>query len=219
MEQKFKSSITLNLIKLIIWICVSCILWVIIFSIVGPEESETIVEPFPHAVFICGVATALLVMFIMNYNSANKERQNIKAEFSNIKVLNKRSTVLLEKANKVADKYMTHERTTQVGVAKERKSPKVPFTKKIRSASQFETAMENYPDLKANESIMELLKQIRESENAISNAKVAYNDFVARYNTMIHNFPFSLVRKLLKFEDEEFYQEEETIISDEELGI
>ena len=219
MEQKFKSSITLNLIKLIIWIIVSCLLWVIIFSIVSPEEAEKMVEPFPHAVFVCGVATALLVMFIINYNAANKVRQNIKAEFSNIKVLNKRSTILLEKANKVADKYMTHERTTQVGVAKERKSPKVPFTKKIRSASQFETAMENYPDLKANESIMELLKQIRESENAISNAKVAYNDFVARYNTMIHNFPFSLVRKLLKFEDEEFYQEEETIISDEELGI
>ena len=40
MEQKFKSSITLNLIKLIIWIIVSCLLWVIIFSIVSPEEAE-----------------------------------------------------------------------------------------------------------------------------------------------------------------------------------
>ena len=66
---------------------------------------------------------------------------------------------------------------------------------------------------------MELLRQIRESENSISNAKIAFNDFVAAYNTMIHNFPFSLVRGICKFKDEEYYEEVDDIISDEELGI
>ena len=216
---KEKNSITMGILKLLLWFVVGCVFWVIIFSVIGPEEAESVVEPFPYAIPICSVITTILISFIYDFNKANKLKQMVKAESSNIKVLKKRSTVLLEKANKVSDKYMTHEKSTHVGVAKERKNASVPFNKKIKSASQFQTAIEKYPDLKANDSIMELLRQIRESENAISNAKITYNDLVASYNTMIHNFPFSVVKGLFKFSDEEYYEEVDDIISDEELGI
>ena len=47
-----------------------------------------------------------------------------------------------------------------------------------------------------------------------------YNYTVEYYNTLIHSFPNSLFRRLLKFEDVEFYNdEEEKERSDEELGI
>ena len=216
---KEKNSITLGLLKILVWFIVGCLFWVIVFSIFGPEEQESVVEPFPYAIPICSIITTILISFIYDFNKVNKLKQSIKAESSNIKVLKKRSTVLLEKANKVSDKYMAHEKSTQVGVAKERKTKTAPYTRKIVSASQFQSAIEQYPDLKANDSIMELLRQIRESENAISNAKITFNDLVAAYNTMIHNFPFSLVRGICKFNDEDYYEEADDVISDEELGI
>ena len=111
---------------------------------------------------------------------------------------------------------MTHEKTVQVGVAAKRTQKK----KFIRNAQQFQVEIENYPELKANQSIMTLLEQIKETENAYAQAKINYNLYVEYYNTLIHSFPNSIFIKLLKFNDIEFYNdEEEKEVSDEELGI
>ncbi len=74
--------------------------------------------------------------------------------------------------------------------------------------------------MKENQSAMELLSQMKESENTYAQSKIDYNTGDAPYNTLIHSFSNNLLRRIFRFADAEFYNEsQETIITDDELGI
>lgn len=210
-----KNSLAIEILKLFAWIVCAWIFWVFIFSVFTPSSVEDVVEPFNGASLVFGFLTGVIITFVYKLNNVSSLKQKANAVKSNIEVLNKRSETLLTKANKVADKYMNHESHVQKSVAYARKS------KVILNSKQFGGMLENYPELKANESIMELLKQIRESENVIANEKMTYNDYVSLYNTLIHSFPLTLISFITRFNDLEFYSEEDSsgIPSDEELGI
>lgn len=212
-----KENIALQILKILGTYLAGCLLWLLIFSTFMPaDETGATTEPFQGAICVFGIITATIVLLIVNYNSMQRAFQKTRAAFSNIKVFRERTERLLEKANKVADKYMGHEKDIQVGVAEKRTKK----SKIIRNAEQFQIELENYPDLKANESIMELLSQIRDTENAYAQSKINYNTYAEYYNTLIHSFPNSILRKLFKFNDVEFYSDiEEKEITDEELGI
>ena len=220
-----KSNTFLELLKLLGSCLAGCFLWLIIFSIaLEPDADGATSEPFPGAICVLGVLTALIVMFILNYNRIQNAYQKTKSSFSNIGIFKERSERLLVKANKVADKYMAHEENVQVEVSKNRtqkgSAAASKLSRVIRNSEEFQIALENYPDLKANESIMELLNQIRDSENGFAQAKLNYNAFVECYNTLIHTFPNNMIRGIFKFKDAEFYNDEaDTEISDEALGI
>lgn len=212
-----KENIALQILKILATYLAGCLLWLLIFSTFMPaDETGATTEPFNGAICLLGIITATIVVLIVNYNSMQKAFQKTKSAFSNIKIFKERTERLLEKANKVADKYMVHEENIQVEVAEKRtKNPKV-----IRNSQQFQVELENYPDLKANQSIMELLAQIRETENSYAQSKINYNAITEYYNTLIHVFPNNILRKIFRFKDVEFYNdEEENEISDEELGI
>lgn len=212
-----KENIALQILKILGTYLAGCLLWLLIFSTFMPaDETGATTEPFQGAICILGIVTATIVVLVINYNSMQRAFQNTKATFSNIKIFKERTERLLEKANKVADKYMGHEENIQIGVAEKRtKKPKF-----IRNAEQFQVQLENYPDLKANESVMALLSQIRDTENAYAQSKINYNTATEYYNTLIHSFPNNILRKIFKFTDVEFYDDtEESEISDEELGI
>lgn len=212
-----QENIGVKILKILGTYLAGCLLWLLIFTIFLPaDETGATSEPFQGAIGLFGIITATVVLLIVNYNAMQQSYQKTKSSFSNIKVFKEKNTSLLEKANKVAEKYMTHEEKVQVGVADKRtKRPKF-----IRNAEQFQVELENYPDLKANQSIMTLLEQIKETESIYAQSKVNYNAYVEYYNTLIHSFPNSIFRKLLKFNDVEFYNdEEENVITDEELGI
>ena len=102
---------------------------------------------------IYGFITATVVLFIIELNSVNLLKQRVSQTLNNITITNKRSDNLLDKANKVTEKYMA-----------------------------FEQRINEFLELKSNQSIMELLKQLRESENIVANFKLEHNAFVAQYN-------------------------------------
>jgi len=212
-----KENIALKILKILGTYLAGWLLWLLIFSTFMPaDDTGATAEPFQGAICILGIITASIVLLVVNYNTTQHAYQKVKASSSNIKIFKEKSTRLLEKANKVADKYMVHEKNVQVGVA-EKRSKQQKF---IRNAQQFQVELENYPELKANQSIMTLLEQIKETENSYAQAKINYNFYVEYYNTLIHSFPNSIFRKFFKFDDAEFYNdEEEKEISDEELGI
>lgn len=214
-----KPNTALEILKILAAIICGWFLWVCIFSAATPEEADSMIEPFNGACVIFGILTGILVTIILKYNMLHQSLQKVAADASNIQVVVKRGEILLDKANRVADKYMGHEEKVYVSIAHERAPSRMPKGKRIKNASQFQSALENYPELKANENIMELLRQIRESENASANAKIHYNDQVAAYNTLLHSFPANLISRFLGFRDAEFYQEVDDVISDEALGL
>ena len=222
MEEK---NIIVETLKTLGAIVVGWLVWTVIFACMS-GDSEEVIEPFTGASVVFGVITVLVLIVIIKYNAVTQLYQNMMAAFSNIQVYEEKADRLLDKANKVADKYMGFEERVQFGVSEMRGQSgglNVNAGKKvsIQNANQFQAAVESYPELKANTSIMELLRQIKECETSLMQQKVIYNAKVEGYNTLINSFPVNIIGKLFKFKEAQFYTKSvaDDMISDEELGI
>ena len=65
---------------------------------------------------------------------------------------------------------------------------------------------ENYPDLKANQNMMQLTEELTSTENKVAFARQAYNDSVMAYNTKREVFPTNLIAGLFNFGAAELFQ-------------
>ena len=213
-----QTNVVWELFKVLIAILLGMFIWVWIIATLPGEGSVDDKEFFPGAICVLGIATGFIATMILKFNALQQARQHIKAAASDIQIHEEKAERLLDKANRVADKYMNYEERVQLGITQRRSDTQ---RRNIRSAHQFQALLENYPDLKANGSIMELLRQIQECENSILYQKVAYNRAVERYNTMIYSFPGNLIRMVGRLKEADFYTKtlEAELISDEELGI
>jgi Uncharacterized conserved protein len=64
---------------------------------------------------------------------------------------------------------------------------------------------ERYPDLKANQNMLQLQEEVTSTENKIAFARQYYNDEVMRYNTKIEQFPDAVIAGMFQFNKEEFF--------------
>jgi LemA protein len=71
---------------------------------------------------------------------------------------------------------------------------------------QLLAVVENYPQLKANESFLALQEELVGTESKIAYARQFYNDQVMRLNTLIGSFPASLVANAFGFEERPFFE-------------
>ena len=71
-------------------------------------------------------------------------------------------------------------------------------------------SVENYPDLKANEQITQLMRTLNEIEEQISAARRAYNQAVTDYNNARQMFPSSLIASWFRFEPRPLFEIPET---------
>ena len=65
---------------------------------------------------------------------------------------------------------------------------------------------EGYPDLKANQNMMQLTEELTSTENKISFARQAYNDSVMVYNTQREVFPASIIAGMFNFAAAELFE-------------
>ncbi|MDQ5873141.1 MAG: LemA family protein [Acidobacteriota bacterium] len=65
---------------------------------------------------------------------------------------------------------------------------------------------ENYPNLKANESVKTLMEELTSTENKIGFARQFYNDVATRFNTAQQVFPDSLIAQAFKFQPVELFE-------------
>ncbi len=68
---------------------------------------------------------------------------------------------------------------------------------------------ERYPDLKANQNMLQLQEEVTSTENKIACARQYYNDEVMRYNTKIEQFPDAVIAGMFQFNKEEFFEVED----------
>lgn len=116
-----KPNVLIEILKLIGLVILGWLLWIIIFSVtITPESSEIAQELFPGSAFLFGILTAIFIIFGMKFNQVHRIRQDINGKRSNIQIVTDRSDRLLEKANRVVEKYMTHEHDTLTEVTSER---------------------------------------------------------------------------------------------------
>lgn len=217
---KITNNIAFKLFMLFISMIISSIIVLLILCAFIPNDPATEALPakYDKWVYIGGITLALIVNFIIEYNSTTKLKYNVSKSEAEVKAALERRDSLLEKASRVADKYAGEEKELYSEFADARKA-RMPV--RVRTSGEFRAVVESYPELKANEHVHKLLSQIESSENILYNTKSAYAASAAEFNTKIHTFPTAIFRKLFKWNDisAEAVLSAEEEISDEMLGI
>lgn len=167
------------------------------------------------------VVVAIIVFYFVGiYNNLVSLRNHYLNAFKQIDVQLKRRYDLIPNLVESTKGYLAHERGTLDEVIKARNNA---FTASnaaaanpgnaatMNSLTQAEgilgsamgklmAVVESYPDLKANQTISQLMEEITSTENKISFARQAYNDSVAEYNTGREQFPNNIIANSYNFQ-------------------
>ena len=175
--------------------------------------------------FFALVVVVLVVFIVGAYNSLVTLRNRYKNAFSQIDVQLKRRYDLIPNLVETAKAYMAHERGTLEAViaarntavtANQRAASNPGDASAMKELSGAESALsgvmgrlfalaENYPDLKANTTMMTLMEELTSTENKVSFARQAYNDSVMAYNTRREVFPTNLIAGPFNFGPAELF--------------
>ena len=174
---------------------------------------------------IAGIAVgAFFVLFILwfvaVYNGLVRRRMEVKNGWAQIDVQLKRRHDLIPNLVDACKGYMGFEKETLENVVKARSAAMAGSGKGPGAQAGLENAlsgalgklyvvMENYPDLKSNQNVMQLQEELTATENRIAFARQHYNDQVMRYNTSIRQIPKNIVAGMGGFGPEEFFEIEE----------
>jgi LemA protein len=164
-------------------------------------------------------AVALIVLFVVFlYNALVAGRNQVEAAWRQIDVQLKRRHDLVPNLVESVKGYMGHERDTLEAVIKARNAAVAAASGGSREGQiQAETALggmlgrlfalaESYPNLKANENVMQLQEELTSTENRIGFARQHYNDSVMAQNTRVESFPAVLVAGALGFAKHPYFE-------------
>ena len=163
------------------------------------------------------------------YNALVALRNRFKNAFAQIDVQLKRRYDLIPNLVETAKGYLKHEQQTLTDVIKARN---IAYTASQSAAanpadagavknlltaesgltgalSRLMVVTEQYPDLKANQNMMQLTEELTSTENKISFARQAYNDSVMVYNTTRETFPNVVFAGMFGFTEAQLYQIED----------
>jgi LemA protein len=168
---------------------------------------------------ILGVAVLLIAFAISLYNRLVVLRNRVKNAFAQIDVQLTRRHDLIPNLVETAKGYVKHERETleavtaarNLAVAGLKAAEADPASAAaIQQLGAAETALsgalsrllavvESYPDLKANQNMMQLSEELTSTENRVAYARQGYNDSVMDYNNACETFPSGVVANLFRF--------------------
>jgi len=172
---------------------------------------------------------ALFIVVVGMYNGLVVLRNRFKNAFAQIDVQLKRRYDLIPNLVETAKGYMKHERGTLEAVIQARNQAAAAGKAAAQNPGDAgamagllgaEGALsgalgrlfalsEAYPDLKANQNMMQLTEELTTTENKISFARQAYNDAVMVYNTKRETFPTNIVANLFNFTQAMLFEIEE----------
>lgn len=176
-----------------------------------------------------GIALVLVIWITGQYNGLVKLRNQFKNAFAQIDVQLKRRYDLIPNLVETAKGYMKHERETLENVikarnmassAREQASVDPSDAVAMQQLAQAESGLggmlgrlfalsEAYPDLKANQNMMQLTEELTSTENKISFARQSYNDSVMVYNNKREMFPSNIIAGIFSFVEAALFEVED----------
>jgi len=166
---------------------------------------------------VLGAIVLLALMLIGAYNGLVQLRVSVQNGWSQIDVQLKRRHDLIPNLVETAKGYMAHERGTLESVTKARQMAVDASSIKDKLAAEnmltstlrsLMAVSENYPNLKADQTMMRLQEELTSTENKISFARQYYNDEVNRLNTAVQSFPSNVIAAQFGFKNAEFFEVE-----------
>jgi LemA protein len=181
-------------------------------------------------IVVLGIIAVVAFWAVGAYNRLIGLRNRFRNAFAQIDVQLKRRYDLIPNLVETAKAYMKHERETLENVIKARNtavSANAAASADPGSASAIHglvaaegalsgalsrlfALVEAYPDLKANQNMMQLTEEMTGTENKISFARQAFNDAVMSYNTASQQFPTNAIAGMFSFAPAELLQSTES---------
>jgi LemA protein len=161
------------------------------------------------------MSTSLIIIAIIGgvlvlmYNSLVAKKNQVENIFGSMDTQLKKRYDLIPNIVASVSKYMEHEKSLLTEVTKLRSdankpnvsdNQKIALDAKVSSAlGSIMIAVENYPDLKANENVMHLQATLNEVEEQISAARRAYNQAVTDYNNALEMIPTNFMASAMNY--------------------
>ena len=163
------------------------------------------------------IAVLVIVAFVLvgTYNSLISKRNNVQNAFAGVDVQLKKRYDLIPNLVESVKGYMKHEESVLTRLVELRNTPYVQMTdeqkkeldNKIQTVmSGMRVTVEQYPDLKASENVMQLQRSLNETEEQISAARRSYNNAVLVYNNAVQTFPTNIIAGCLGFQQKTFFE-------------
>ena len=175
---------------------------------------------------VLGVVVVLFLAVVGIYNNLVGLRNRFKNAFAQIDVQLKRRYDLIPNLVETARGYIKHERETLEAVTAARNAASAANVKAAANPGdpaamqgllgaeatltgaigRLFAVAEQYPDLKANQTMLQLMEELTSTENKIAFSRQAYNDSVMMYNTSCQTFPSVIVARMLGFSDAALFE-------------
>jgi LemA protein len=167
-----------------------------------------------------GIIAAIVFWAVGIYNRLVNGRNRVKNAFAQIDVQLTRRYDLIPNLVEAVKGYMKHERETLEAVIKARNAASSALDaakadpanaaaiKKLGGAEGALSSVlgrlfalsESYPDLKANQNMMQFQEELASTENKVAFSRQAFNDSVLSYNNSAENFPNTVIAGMFSFE-------------------
>ncbi len=165
------------------------------------------------------VIVIIVFAIILMYNSLISKKNQVQNIFGSVDAVLKKRYNLIPNLVASVQKYMEHEKSILNDITELRSKAnkpnlsddeKIELDKKVSSALRsIMIAVENYPNLKANENMMQLQRSLNEIEEQISAARRAYNQAVTDYNNAIEMFPTNFMASAMNYRRKRVFEIEE----------
>jgi LemA protein len=172
------------------------------------------------------IIAAIVFWAISIYNRLINERNRVRNAFAQIDVQLTRRHDLIPNLVEAVKGYMKHERETLENVINARNAAQSALeaakadpanAKAIEDLGASEGALgaalgrlfalsEAYPDLKANENMIQFQEELTTTENKVAFSRQAFNDAVMSYNNTVENFPNNIIAGMFQFEQASFLE-------------
>jgi len=166
------------------------------------------------------IAIILVILVVSLYNSMIGKKNQVNNSFATIDTLLKKRHDLIPNLVAAVQQYMGHERGVLTDITNLRAkavSENVSDNERIDLENKMSkllgnimVAVENYPQLKANENFMQLQRALNEIEEQISAARRSYNAAVLAFNSGVEMFPTNIIASMMNLKQRSFFEIPET---------
>ena len=165
------------------------------------------------------IGLVVLGLWLMSsYNSLVRLGQQVDTSWAQVETQYQRRYDLIPNLVEAAKGYLDQEKEIleTIAMARQGYAGAQTVEEKSQAAGQVESALarllviiENYPELKSNETIAQVMDELAGTENRVSVERMRYNEVVLSYNTKVKVFPTMLIAGIFGFSEKPYFAADE----------